>query len=133
MSVILLDLNFTLVTNSIVKVRPFLKQIEGEKYSADLIAKINGSTVVLITARPARYEQETMDSIKQKTGWVPDEAYFNDLSLPPQNIKRSILKRFLLDRYRAEDMIGIESNPKTRAMYAEHGIKSQTIKEFMGG
>tara|TARA_R110000744_G_scaffold46499_2_gene102754 strand:+ start:320 stop:724 length:405 start_codon:yes stop_codon:yes gene_type:complete len=133
MTVYLLDLNYTLVTNSNTKASPFTKQIDGETYSRDLVDKMeaDGSKAILISARPHMHAERTLDSIYNKIKWVPMQAYFNDLSLAPPLIKKSILERFILPFYEADGLFGIESNPKTRQMYAEFGIKSVPMREFM--
>jgi hypothetical protein len=126
---ILLDHNYTLVSNSREKKSPFLKQIENEQYRADLIESISGYSIVLITARPQKYKEATLISLRQKLDWAPEEAFFNDLGMPPPAIKKSILERFLISR--GDSYFGIESNPRTRSMYAKLGIESCNYETFI--
>jgi hypothetical protein len=126
----LLDLNYTLVANSEDKRSPFAAQIVNEQYREELIAALQGSPVYLLTARPYRYESMTLKSIRDKTGWAPDRAYFNCYNLPPPAAKQAMLKEILQEHQPAE-LLAIESNPKTREMYARHGIKSQTWSQFL--
>jgi hypothetical protein len=126
---ILLDLNYTLVSNSLEKLTPFTRQIEHERYRGDLIAALLEVPVILITARPDVHRRQTLRSIQEKTGWSPDEAFFNDTKYFPPAFKKSVLDRFLKDR--GLEFFGIESNPKTRAMYANQGIKSVPYETFI--
>ncbi len=122
----LLDLNYTLVANSHEKRRPFARQIEIERYRGWLVDLLRGETVVLITARPARYTRQTLESIARKTGWQPQAACFNDLGLPPPQLKPRILVERIFPRFGEDPSLyfGLESNPRTREAYARLGIRS---------
>ncbi len=127
----LLDLNFTLVANSHRKAKPFSVQIEGEEYRDDLVKRLRGERVLMLTARPDRYALETLDSIERKTGgWRPERAFFNSMDKPPPEAKRLMLDHYVLPDYPAP-FLAIESNPATRAMYASKGIEAVTYKQFM--
>jgi hypothetical protein len=125
----LLDLNFTLVANSAQKARPFARQIEQETYRAELLRALHGCRVFLVTARPERYKDATLASLKQKMAWQPERAYFNP-GMPPPAIKEAVLLR-LTAEFPGETFTAIESNPKTRAMYARHGVQACTWKEWL--
>lgn len=125
--IILLDLNYTLVANSQDKRQPFISQIDNETYRSWLIKLVKKYHVILITARPARYKEATLRSILEKTGWQPQEAYFNTYGLPPPEAKETILNHHILNK-RKGTMLAIESNPKTRSMYEKYGIHSIYIK-----
>ena len=127
----LLDLNYTIVGNSTVKRRPFLRQIEIEEYRLDLVDALKDARVYLITARPEKYQDVTLASIKDKTGWLPEKAYFNAFGLRPPLAKQRWLKETILPENPGEAFFGIESNPATRAMYARHGIASQRYEDFI--
>lgn len=129
--IILLDLNFTLVANSHEKHSPFVKQIEKERYRTDLIEAIKHHRVILMTARPGNHRQATLRSIEEKTGWHPDDAFFNDYRQPPPVAKRMMLERGVLDMIGDEPVLAIESNPRTRTMFAKYGIPAMTYKEFI--
>ncbi len=127
--IILLDLNYTLVANSHIKKSPFIRQIEVEQYRHWLIDLILDRTVILITARPVKYQEQTLHSIYMKTGWQPTAAVFNYLNMrPPVFKKRAVLERvypqFGND---PEKYLAIESNPKTRAMYESLNIKAIAV------
>ncbi len=122
--VILLDLNHTLVENSTEKRSPFIKQIEGERYRKELFELIKGQTVVLITARPVKYRNETLSSIidKMKTYTPFIMTIFNDTSLPPALFKRKAFKEQIQPKFPDAKFIAIESNPRTIAEYKKLGI-----------
>jgi hypothetical protein len=126
----LLDLNYTLVSNSEQKLAPFTRQIEGETYRTELLQRLQGETVILITARPHIYREQTLASIQAKTGWAPTAAFFNEYNLRPHLAKGRLLKEKILPVW-SGPFFGVESNPLTRAMYAKHGIDAQTWSEFL--
>lgn len=126
----LLDLNYTLVANSEEKHSPFCLQIQHEQYRGDLLKKLKGQTVYLLTARPAKYEEATLASIEKKTGWLPDLCFFNSYNLPPPSAKQ-IMLREILKSHKPDELFAIESNPKTREMYARNAVKSQTWSQFL--
>lgn len=125
---ILLDLNYTLVENSDVKIRPFTKQIEGERYSRQLLDRIKKYTIILITARPHLHRDATLKSIQDKLDWQPDAAFFNEHNLPPPTSKRRVLEEHIFPQFGKDPKgyVAIESNPQTRAMYASFGIVALT-------
>lgn len=128
----LLDLNYTLVENSEDKASPFLKQIEGERYRAALIEALKDKRVFMLTARPQKYREETLRRIGGKTYWTPERAYFNEHNLPPPQAKEIMLKT-LREEFPDETFFAIESNPKTRAMYAKHGVESAPWEVWLNG
>jgi hypothetical protein len=130
--IVLLDLNYTLVQNSNVKVEPFSAQIDQEEYRADLAELVMPHRTLLVTARPKRYESKTMSRIKETLGWQPERCYFND-GLPPPEHKEAVLCNLIMPLYGddAAQYLAVESNPKTAAMYERHGVKSVTYKQLM--
>lgn len=131
----LLDLNYTLVKNQMDTrmLRPFTRRMEAEEYRLDLIEAIRKDRVIIITARPAYQMRQTMENIRKKTGWAPAEVYFNDLDADPPTFKESALKRFVFPRHGSDgaQYYAVESNPKTRAMYARYGIAARPYSEFI--
>ena len=126
----LLDLNYTLVENSHEKASPFIRQIERERYRQSIIDALKWYCVFLLTARPDKYKDATISSIQSKTGWKPDKSYFNSYGLPPPKAKEMMLAEIRIE-YPHETFYGIESNPATRAMYADQGVKSATWKDWL--
>lgn len=128
----LVDLNYTLVGNSPKwgepRITPFSRQIEREIYRQRLVDFLRDKYAILITARPARYREQTLERILSQTGWQPQEAYFAEISATPPEIKEDLLLRYIFPKHgkNGEDFLGIESNPKTRAMYGRYGILSQS-------
>jgi hypothetical protein len=127
--IILLDLNYTLVENSEEKLTPFTKQIALERYRKWLVELIKPHHVIMLTARPAIHEAATLESIKRKTGWLPSEAFFNVHRLMPPIAKEVMLKKYVLPKHGKTDYLAIESNPRTRAMYARYEIPSIFIED----
>ena len=133
--IILSDLNYTLVANQrqTRMIRPFSARLKAEEYRKDLIEVIKDNRVVIITARPSYQGSQTMENILRKTDLRPEEAYFNDLNLDPPSIKESILKRFVFPKYGndGKQFFAVESNPRTRAMYARYGIPAEPYDRFI--
>lgn len=131
----LLDLNYTLVSNQkeTRMLRPFSKRMEGEEYRLDLIEAIKDDYVIIVTARPDYQMKETMANVRRKTGWEPQEIYFNDINAEPPVFKDSALRRFIFPKHGAnpEQFYAVESNPKTRAMYARYGIGAAPYEKFI--
>jgi len=128
----LLDLNYTLVENSEDKASPFSLQILRERYRLALVTALQNERVFMLTARPHKYREETLLSIGRKTYWTPERAYFNEHNLPPPQAKEIMLLR-LLEEFPDETFFGIESNPKTRVMYAKHGVESAPWEVWLHG
>lgn len=132
----LVDLNYTLVGNSPKwgepRITPFSRQIEQETYRQWVVDFLRDKYAILITARPQKYREATLERIKLLTGWQPQEVYFAEISAPPPEIKEHLLLNYIFPKHgrNGEDYFGIESNPKTRAMYERYGIKSLSEKDF---
>ena len=131
----LLDLNYTLVGNQRETrlIRPFSARMRAEEYRTDLIEKIRDDYVIIVTARPDYQMQETMENLYRKTGWKPQEWYFNDIDAQPPIFKESALRRFVFPKHgeSPEQYYAVESNPRTRAMYARHGICAAPYETFI--
>lgn len=132
----LVDLNYTLVGNSPKwgepRITPFSRQIEQETYRQWLVDFLKDKYAILITARPARYREQTLERILSQTGWQPQEAYFAEISAPPPEIKEDLLLRYIFPKHgkNGADFFGIESNPKTREMYGKLGVDSFSAIEL---
>lgn len=128
--IILLDLNYTLVANSHEKHKPFALQIQHEQYRNWLAGLVAPYHTILMTARPEKHKQATLDSLYFKAGWIPQQAHFNRYFKPPHIAKRVMLEQLVFPEHgsNGEQYLAIESNPKTQRMYAEFGIPS--IKVF---
>ena len=132
----LVDLNYTLVGNSPKwgepRITPFSRQIEQETYRQWLVDFLRDKYAILITARPARYREQTLERILSQTGWQPQETYFAEISAPPPEIKEHLLLNYIFPKHgrNGDGFFGIESNPKTRDMYACYAIKSLSAEAF---
>ncbi len=132
----LVDLNYTLVGNSPKwgepRITPFSRQIEQETYRQWLVDFLRDKYAILITARPNRYREQTFERIFKQTAWKPQEAYFAEISATPPEIKEDLLLRYIFPKHgrNGADFFGIESNPKTREMYACYDIKSLNAEAF---
>lgn len=135
-TIALVDLNYTLVENSpkwgAPKIYPFIRQIEQETYRQWLVDFLRDKYAILITARPQKYREATLERIKLLTGWQPQEAYFAEISATPPEIKEDLLLRYIFPKHgrNGKDYFGIESNPKTRAMYLCYNIESLRAEDF---
>lgn len=130
----LLDLNQTLVDRpkDAPRIRPFELQIECEKYCQWLVNMLLDKYVVLITARPRKYKRATLARIERLTGWRPQEAYFAEIKSYPHIKKEHLLVKHILPKYSPSELFGIESNPKTRAVYLRYGIESRSAIDENG-
>ena len=82
--IILLDLNYTLIANSKeIRTMPLDKKIKSQKYETDLINLIKDNYVILITASPYRRSHKILRDLKEKTGFEPDESFWNFGRQPP--------------------------------------------------
>jgi len=103
-----------------------------ERYRLWILNLVKPHTVILITARPERWKELTLQRIKQETGWAPNDAYFDDGNIrTPPAIKKKILVEKIFPKYGRGEVFGgqspylaIESNPKTRDVYRALGIPS---------
>ena len=130
--IILLDLNYTLISNSRTNTGSMTRRIPREEYETELLEMIKDNTVILITARPEKYKEDSLKNIQKKTGFIPDDSYWNTGMSPPQ-IKEYWLKNAIFPEY-GEDpkqYYAIESNPATRRMYAKYRIKSDRKEDIM--
>ena len=131
----LLDLNYTLVGNSPKRgepsLRPFIRQIEQEQYRQWLVDLLRPHKVILITARPNRYQDVTLQRIKEQCGWQPMDAYFAEINARPPQIKEHLLNTHIFPKYGSEGSgyFGLESNPQTRGMYAKYGISAIRVTD----
>ena len=127
--IVLLDLNYTLVSNSpkhgTTPPRMELR-LRGECYRQWLVELVRPHTVILISARPDRWLDATLERIEQKTGWRPGAACFAPPGWwNPPAIKEHLLHRNVFPQWGCDSKyLAIESNPRTRGMYAKLGIPS---------
>jgi hypothetical protein len=100
------------------------KRLLDEQYRQWLVELVRSYSVILMTARPETWAIKTLDRIETQTGWRPQHACFAPIGWwnPPAIKQHFLLKRvFPLHGERAR-YIAIESNPRSREMYARHEI-----------
>lgn len=135
--IILLDLNYTLISNSQQCYGAYPKRIYQQKYETELLDMIKNNYVILITARPEIFKEETLKHIKKLTGFVPNDSYWNTgygkQGMQPHILKEYWLNNAIFDKY-GEDpsqYYAIESNHLTRKMYKKYRIKANKKQDIM--
>ena len=131
--IILLDLNYTLIANSKeIKWLPMIEKIKSQKYETDLINIIKDNYVILITASPYRRSYKILRDLKEKTGFEPDESFWNfdrqPLALKKYWIENEVIPQHGDDR---DKYLAIESNPATRRIYKKLGIEARPKGDFI--
>ena len=127
--IILLDLNYTLVANSPrhgTTPPGMVQRLRDERYRQWLVELVRPYPVILISARPDRWLEATLERIEHETGWRPDAACFAPPGWRnPPSIKEHLLHRDIFPQWgRDTRYLAIESNPRSREMYANFGIPS---------
>ena len=131
--IILLDLNYTLIVNSKeIRTMPLDKKIKSQKYETDLINLIKDKYVILITASPYRRSYKILRDIKEKTGFEPDESFWNFGRQPPA-LKKYWMENEIIPQHGddGDKYLAIESNPATRRMYKKLGIEARPKGDFI--
>ena len=131
--IILLDLNYTLIANSKeIRTMPLDKKIKSQKYETDLINLIKDNYVILITASPYRRSHKILRDLKEKTGFEPDESFWNFGRQPPA-LKKYWMENEVIPQHGEEGdkYLAIESNPATRRMYKKLGIEARPKGDFI--
>jgi hypothetical protein len=127
--IILLDLNYTLVANNPPRgstPERMAKRLANEQYRQWLVELVRPHIVVLITARPETWMIKTLDRIEDQTGWRPQDAFFAPRGWwNAPAMKQHLLKKEVFPIHGEHARyIAIESNPKSREMYARFSIPS---------
>lgn len=134
--IILLDLNYTLVSNSykVRYIRPYQAKINKEEYREWLVDLLKDFYVIIITARPDYQKNHTVNSFKEKlNGWIPDEMYFQEEDDRPPVAKEKLLQKYIVPKYGLDrNYLAIESNPKTKEMYKRYNIPSVSVYDDEG-
>ena len=131
--IILLDLNYTLISNSKeIKFEKYPNKIYLREYEHGLISLIKDNYVILITASPYKTSYESLKHIEEHTDLKIQESYWNFGKRPPA-LKKYWLENAVLKEHGNdhEKYLAIESNPKTREMYAEFGIEARPKSDFI--
>lgn len=131
--IILLDLNYTLISNSWqIRHDRLPDKIYNRKYEHDLVDLIRDNHVILITASPYYTSFDSLRHIEENTDLEIAESYWNFGKRPPE-LKRYWLEKAVIPTH-GDDFsryLAIESNPKTRRMYGEFGIEARPKSDFI--
>lgn len=131
--IILLDLNYTLIANSWdIRYDRLPQKIYNRRYEHDLVELIKDNYVILITASPYYTSFDSLKHITENTDLKIDESYWNFGKRPPE-LKRYWLKKAVIPTHGddSDKYLAIESNPKTRKMYAEFSIEARPKTDFI--
>ena len=131
--IILLDLNYTLISNSWQIRRDLLPQkIYNRKYEHELIELIKDNYVILITASPYYTSFDSLKHIEENTELKIDESYWN-FNRRPHELKKYWLEKAILPTHgdNPDLYLAIESNKTTRGMYKTFGIEARPKSDFI--
>ena len=131
--IILLDLNYTLISNSwAIRREKLPEKINKRKYEHGLIELIKNNYIILITASPDMTSYDSLKHIEDNTDLKIAESYWN-FGKRPHELKRYWLEKAVLPAHGDDPTryLAIESNPKTREMYAEFGIEARPKGDFI--
>lgn len=130
---ILLDLNYTLISNSwAIRYEKLPKKIIKRQYEHQLIELIKDNYIILITASPYYTSYDSLKHIEENTDLKIAESYWN-FGKRPHELKRYWLEKAVLPTHgdNPEKYLAIESNPKTRKMYNQFGIEARPKGDFI--
>lgn len=131
--IILLDLNYTLISNSwSIRFEKLPGKINKRKYEHELVELIKDNYVILITASPYYTSFDSLKHIEENTDLKIAESYWNFNRSPPK-LKRYWLEKAVLPTHGDDPSkyLAIESNNDTREMYAEFGIEARPKSDFI--
>ena len=97
-----------------------------------MINLIKDNYVILITASPYRRSYKILRDIKEKTGFEPDESFWNFGRQPPA-LKKYWMENEVIPQHGddGDKYLAIESNPATRRMYKKLGIEARPKGDFI--
>lgn len=131
--IILLDLNYTLISNSWqIRFHKLPQKIYNRKYEHELIELIKDNYVILITASPYETSFDSLKHIRDNTELKVDESYWNFGKRPPA-LKKYWMEKAVIPTH-GDDMgryLAIESNEHTREMYNKLGIEARPKGDFI--
>ena len=131
--IILLDLNYTLISNSwAIRYEKLPDKISKRQYEHQLIELLKDNYIILITASPYYTSYDSIKHIKENTDLKIAESYWN-FGKRPHELKRYWLEKAVLPTHgdNPKKYLAIESNPKTRKMYSQFGIEARPKGDFI--
>ena len=132
--IILLDLNYTLISNSwTIRNDQYPDKILNRQYEQELVEKIKTNYIILITASPDYISEDSLKHIEENTDLKIAESYWNFGDQSPPELKEYWLKKAILPKYgdNPSKYLAIESNEETREMYARFGIEARPKWDFI--
>ena len=132
--IILLDLNYTLISNSWpIRNDKYPDKILNRQYEQELVEKIKDNYVILITASPDYTSEDSLKHIEENTDLRIAESYWNFKNQSPPKLKEHWLKEAVLPKHGDDPKkyLAIESNEDTREMYARYGIEARPKWDFI--
>ena len=108
------------------------EKIKNQVYETDLIELNKDNYVILITASPYKRSHKILRDIEEKTGFKPDESYWNFNRQPPV-LKRYWMVEEVIPRHGDDSSkyLAIESNPATSRMYKKLGVEARPKSDFI--
>lgn len=132
--IILLDLNYTLISNSwAIRNDEYPDKISNRQYEQELVNKIKDNYVILITASPDYIASDSLKHIEENTDLKIAESYWNFGNQRPPALKEYWLKKEVFPKHGNDPSkyLAIESNENTREMYARYGIEARPKWDFI--
>ena len=110
-----------------------MEKIKSQKYEIDLINLIKDNYVILITASPYKWSYKILRDIKEKTGFKPDESFWNFGNRQPHLLKKYWMEEEVMPQHGGDGdkYVAIESNENTRRMYRKLGIEARPKSDFI--
>ena len=131
--IILLDLNYTLISNSqAIRYEKLPSKITKRKYEHELVDLIKDNYIILITASSDYTAKDSLKHIEENTDLKISESYWN-FGKRPHELKKYWLEKEILPKHGIdpEKYLAIESNKDTRAMYRKLGIEARPKWDFI--
>ena len=132
--IILLDLNYTLISNSWpIRYDEYPDKIFNRQYEQELVNKIKKNYIILITASPYETSFDSIKHIEENTDLKIAESYWNFGNTNPPDLKEYWLEKAVLPTHGDDSSkyLAIESNEDTRDMYARYGIEARPKWDFI--
>ena len=131
--IILLDLNYTLISNSWdIRHDRLPQKIYNRKYEHALVDLIRDNYVILITASPYYTSFDSLKHIEENTDLKIAESFWN-FGKRPHELKKYWLEKAVIPTH-GDDFsryLAIESNERTRRMYEGFGIEARPKGDFI--
>jgi hypothetical protein len=131
---VLLDLNYTLVSNSIeLRGKGTFHRYSNERYRVwllDILRALKPQGIFLVTVRPDTEREMTLSRIAAMCdGWQPDDVFFSTMNVAPPVWKRHACLNLIFPKYGDDrsQYLAVESNLDTQKMYATLSIRGLKV------